>query len=79
MAFDEEFIKAVDYAFGKCNLQFSAEEGQMKAIFAAVTGNDVFVIAAAGFGKSICFRHVCNNFNIVVADRMGNESASSHG
>ena len=51
------------FAFKQCGLAFSPKSEQLDAIYAAVTGKDVFVKAASGFGKSVCFftlPYVCN-------------------
>ena len=52
---DKNFLEAVAFAFQQCGLAFSPKSEQLDAIYAVVTGKDVFVKAATGFGKSVCF------------------------
>ena len=49
-----KFLEAIDFAFKKCNFNFVSKAEQLQAIHAAVTGNDVFVKPATGFGKPVC-------------------------
>lgn len=61
--YKKKFLDAVDFAFKKCSVAFKARKEQQQAIFAAVTGKDVFVKAATGFGKSVCYlaiTYVCD-------------------
>ena len=53
--YDKSFLDAVAFAFKQCGLVFSLKSEQLEAIYAVVTGKDVFVKAATGFGKSLCF------------------------
>lgn len=48
-------LDALDFAFKKYRATFRAKKEPQQAIFAAVTGKDVFVKATTGFGKSICY------------------------
>ena len=46
--FNKSFLEAVWS-------RFSPKSEQLDTIYAVVTGKDVFVKAATGFGKSVCF------------------------
>ena len=53
------------FAFRQCGLALPPKSEQLDAIYAVVTEKDVFVKAAAGCGKSVCFitipyMYVCN-------------------
>ena len=48
------FLDAVGFAFKPCGLAFSLKSEQLEAIYDVVTGKDVFVKDATGFGKSLC-------------------------
>ena len=48
-------LEAVANFFKQYGLAFSLRSEQLDAIYAFVTGKDVFVKAATGFGKSVCF------------------------
>ena len=52
---DKNFLEAMAFAFKQCGLAFSPESEQLDAIHAVVTGKDVFVKVATGFGKLMCF------------------------
>ena len=45
---DKNFLEAVAFAFQQCGLAFSPKSEQLDAIYAVVTGKDVFVKAATG-------------------------------
>ena len=51
--YDANFLDEVDFVFKKCYLKFAPKKEQSQAIYSVVTGNDVFVKAATGFGKSV--------------------------
>ena len=53
--YDAKFLEAIDFAFKKCQFNFVPKAEQVQAIHAVVTGNDVFVRVATGFGKSVCY------------------------
>ena len=53
--YDARFLEAIDFAFKKCQFNFVPKAEQVQAIHAVVTGNDVFVKVATGFGKSVCY------------------------
>ena len=53
--YDAKFLEAIDFAFKKCQFNFVPKAEQVQAIHAVVTGNDVFVKVATGFGKSVCY------------------------
>ena len=53
--FDKSFLEAVAFAFKQCGFPFSVKSEQLDAIYAVVTGKNVFVKEATGFGKSVCF------------------------
>ena len=52
--YNAKFLEAIYFAFKKCHFNFVPKAEQLQAIHAVVTGNDVFVKAATGFGKSVC-------------------------
>ena len=60
--FDKNFLEAMAFAFKQCGLAFSQKSEQLDAIYAVVTGKDVFVKVATRFGKlvflhnSVCVR-----------------------
>ena len=43
----------MEFAFKQCGLVFVPKSEQLGAIYAVVTGKDVFVKAATGFGESL--------------------------
>ena len=51
----KNFLEALAFAFQQCGQAFSPKSEQLDAIYAVMTGKDVFVKAATGFGKSVCF------------------------
>ena len=53
--YDAKFLEPIDFAFKKCRFNFVPKAEQLQAIHAVVTGNDVFVKVATGFGKSVCY------------------------
>ena len=51
------------FAFKQCGLAFSSKSEQLDAIYVVVTGKDVFVKAATGFGNqcgSLTIPYVCD-------------------
>ena len=50
-------LEAMAFAIKQCGLAFSPKSEQLDAIYAVVTGKDVFVKVATGFGKLVCFLH----------------------
>ena len=78
--FDKSFLAAVAFAFKQCGLAFSPKSEQLDAIYAVVTGKDVFVKAATGFGKSVCFftiPYVCDYLYRSKIESFSNPSFSS--
>ena len=78
--FEKRFCEAVAFAFKQCGLAFSPKSEQLDAIYAVVTGKDVFVKAATGFGKSVCFitiPYVCDYLYRSKTEANSNPSFSS--
>ena len=78
--FDKNLLEAVAFAFKQCGLAFSPKSEQLDAIYAVVTWKDVFVKAATGFGKSVCFftiPHVCDYLYRSKIEGFANPSSSS--
>ena len=78
--FEKTFLEAVAFAFKQCGLAFSPKREQLDAIYAVVTGKDVFVKAATGFGKSVCFitiPYVCDYLYRCKTEAFSNPSFSS--
>ena len=68
------------FAFKQCGLAFSPKREQLDAIYAVVTGKDVFVKTATGFGKSVCFftiPYVCDYLYQSIIEGFSNPSFSS--
>ena len=63
--YDAKFLEAIYFAFKQCHFNFVPKAEQLQAIHALVTGNDVFVKTATGFGKSVCYINCCS-FNMFV-------------
>ena len=53
--YDAKFLEAIYFAFKKSQFNFVPKAEQLQAIHAVVTGNDVFVKVATGFGKYVCY------------------------
>ena len=58
--YDAKFLEGIDFAFKKFRFNFVPKAEQRQASHAVVTGNDVFVKAATGFAKSVCYVVVPN-------------------
>ena len=54
-SYDAKFLEAIDFAFKKCYFNFVPKAEQLQAIHAVVTGNDLFVKPATGYGKFVCY------------------------
>ena len=53
--FDKNCLEAMAFVFKQCGLAFSPKSEQLDAIYAVVTGKDVFVKVATGIEKLVCF------------------------
>ena len=64
--YDAKFLKAIYFAFKKYNFNIVPKAGQLQAIHAVVTGNDVFVKAKTGFANSVFYMSLlhCCSFNM---------------
>ena len=62
--YDGKLLDAIEFAVKECGINFVLKNQQVEAIHSIVTGRDVFVKAATGFGKSICYvllPYVCDH------------------
>ena len=79
--FDKIFLEAMAFVFKQCGLAFSPKSEQLDAIYAVVTGKDVFAVkVATGFEKLVCFftiPYVCDYLYRSKIEGFSNPSFSS--